>query len=44
VALFDGGDQAPLNSPADLFGVTGSTVYWAVERERARAGMISPYN
>ena len=29
---------------ADLFGVTRSTVYRAVERERARAGVIAPDN
>jgi DNA invertase Pin-like site-specific DNA recombinase len=41
VALFDGGDHSTAELP-DLFGVTGSTVYRAVERERARAGVISP--
>jgi predicted DNA-binding protein YlxM (UPF0122 family) len=38
VALFDGGDHSTAEL-ADLFGVTRSTVYRAVERERARAGV-----
>jgi DNA invertase Pin-like site-specific DNA recombinase len=38
VALFDGGDHSTAEL-ADLFGVTRSTVYRAVERERARAGL-----
>jgi len=38
VALFDGGDHSTAE-PADLFGITRSTVYRAVERERARAGL-----
>jgi DNA invertase Pin-like site-specific DNA recombinase len=37
VALFDGGDRRTAEL-ADLFGVTRSTVYRAVERERARVG------
>jgi len=37
VALFDGGDRSTAEL-ADLFGVTRSTVYRAVERERARVG------
>jgi hypothetical protein len=37
VALFDIGDHSTAEL-ADLFGVIGSTVYRAVERERARAG------
>jgi Helix-turn-helix domain of resolvase len=37
VALFDGGDHSTAKL-ADLFGVTRSTVYRAVERERARVG------
>jgi DNA invertase Pin-like site-specific DNA recombinase len=38
VALFDGGDHSTAEL-ADLFGVTRSTVYRAVERERDRAGV-----
>jgi hypothetical protein len=38
VALFDGGDHSTAEL-ADLFSVTRSTVYRAVERERARAGV-----
>jgi DNA invertase Pin-like site-specific DNA recombinase len=38
VALFDSGDHSTAEL-ADLFGVTRSTVYRAVERERARAGV-----
>jgi hypothetical protein len=38
VALFDGGDHSTAEL-ADLIGVTRSTVYRAVERERARVGM-----
>ena len=38
MALFDGGDHSTAEL-ADLFGVTRSTVYRAVERERARAGL-----
>lgn len=38
VALFDSGDHSTAEL-AELFGVTRSTVYRAVERERARAGM-----
>jgi DNA invertase Pin-like site-specific DNA recombinase len=41
VALFDSGDHSTAEL-ADLFGVTRSTVYRAVERERARAGVIAP--
>ena len=37
VALFDSGDHSTAEL-AELFGVTRSTVYRAVERERARAG------
>jgi DNA invertase Pin-like site-specific DNA recombinase len=37
VALFDGGDHSTAEL-ADLFGVTGSTVYRALERQRARVG------
>jgi DNA invertase Pin-like site-specific DNA recombinase len=37
VALFDTGDHSTAEL-AELFGVTRSTVYRAVERERARAG------
>jgi len=38
VALFDSGDHSTAEL-AELFGVTRSTVYRAVERERARAGV-----
>ena len=38
VALFDSGDHST-GELAELFGVTRSTVYRAVERERARAGV-----
>ena len=38
VVLFDGGDHSTAEL-ADLFGVTRSTVYRAVEQERARAGV-----
>jgi DNA invertase Pin-like site-specific DNA recombinase len=38
VALFDDGDHSTAEL-ADLFGVTRSTVYRAVERERDRAGV-----
>ena len=38
VALFDSGDHTT-SELAELFGVTRSTVYRAVERERARAGV-----
>ena len=38
VALFDSGDHSTAEL-AGLFGVTRSTVYRAVERERARAGV-----
>jgi len=41
VTLFDSGDHSTAEL-ADLFGVTRSTVYRAVERERARAGVIAP--
>ena len=37
VALLDGGEYSTAEL-ADLFGVARSTVYRAVERERARAG------
>jgi DNA invertase Pin-like site-specific DNA recombinase len=37
VALFDSGDHSTAEL-AEMFGVTRSTVYRAVERERARAG------
>jgi DNA invertase Pin-like site-specific DNA recombinase len=37
-ALFDSGDHSTAEL-AELFGVTRSTVYRAVERERARAGV-----
>src|SRR5450759_2109535 len=38
VALFDGGDPSTAKL-ADLFGVTRSTVYRAVERDRVGAGL-----
>jgi DNA invertase Pin-like site-specific DNA recombinase len=38
VTLFDSGDHSTAEL-AELFGVTRSTVYRAVERERARAGV-----
>jgi DNA invertase Pin-like site-specific DNA recombinase len=37
MALFDGGDHSTAEL-ADLFGVTRSTLYRAVERERTRVG------
>ena len=37
MALSDGGDHSTAEL-ADLFGVTRSAAYRAVERERARAG------